>query len=227
MSKFFPPLIFLVSLVAPGLAIASEQKPQRGVFTISGEESFIHIYTGVAGAAKAASHKHLVSVGQIYGEVVLTEGTAIDASYAQLELRPREFLVDDDEARATALDTEYKDPVAGWIKSGTKKNMNGRKLLEADLYPTIDLRIVLDESEETTVFLVSINLKNRPFELKVPGELDVSDQRIRAKGDFTVDHKALGLKPFRAAGGLARVAKELRIVFDITAINESYLPPIE
>ena len=191
-------------------------------YVIDTEKSYIHVYTGVAGLGRSLAHSHLIAIRDIKGEVRLDKENA----YASLEFFSANFLVDDDEERARSTDESFRDPVSDNIKTGTKQNMLGSRVLDADAYPKIALEInvpttEIDEAKtqnRETAFIVEIHFKGETYPMALPANLEVSDTGIVARGSFNLDHSDLGLKPFSAAVGLARVAQALRFQFEIVAV---------
>ena len=188
-------------------------------FIVDTENSYIHIYTGVAGLGKALAHSHLIAIRDISGEISLTE----EAAFASLEFFSESFLVDDDDERARATDESFRPPVSNSIKTGTKENMLSESVLNSEIYPkiTLDIRTPISEvtdsiqSSREAALIVDVGFKGEPYSLVLPVKLQISDAGIKATGDFNLDHADLGLKPFSAAAGLARVAESLRFHFEI------------
>ena len=214
--KYFLRIVFLfciflsplASLWAQGIV---ERVDESKTYEIDQEHSYIHVYTGTAGLLKAFSHKHLVSIRGIEGTVHYNESN----SWASFSVYPDQFTVDDDIERSQAIDEDYQKEVAEWIKDGTKKNMNGEKLLDAELYPVIQVAVTPENLASETNFFGEISLKGQQYQKVVPGTLSISEAHISAQGDFYLSHDDLGLQQFSVPGGAAKVAAELRFVFDI------------
>ena len=210
------PIFFFISSVT-----VSAQDVTSKSYIVNTEDSYIHIYTGVAGLGRALAHSHLIAIRDINGEAHLDE----EMARASLAFSPSNFLVDDDSERAKAADDSFREPVSENIKIGTKKNMLSELVLDADSHPEIILRISTPRSEvdeaqtfgRNTAFIVEINFKGVPYTMALPAQLEISETSITASGDFSLDHSDIGLKPFSAAGGLARVAESLRFEFEIVA----------
>lgn len=216
----------LASLIFTTASFAIEpadENAEQQKYVVDAETSYIHIYTGVAGLMKSLSHKHLVAIRHLEGEVVW----GIEQPRAYLEFYPADFLVDDDIERSRAVDEDFRHPVANWIKTGTKKNMLSRSLLNVDFHPKISVDIEMlnpqtpDQTFESieTQFSVSIDLKGHTQELILPATLSISEDQVQITGDFELDHADIGLKPFSAPGGLSKVADSLRFQFEINAIT--------
>ena len=220
-------LLFTPALIAQDALLEDISTKE---FVVDTEKSYIHIYTGVAGLGKALAHSHLIAIRGISGEIRLTE----EAAFASLEFFSERFLVDDDDERARAADESFRAPVSESIKTGTKENMLSQPVLDSEAYPKITLGIRTPISEVTNsiqssreaALIVDVGFKGEDYSLVLPVKLQISDAGIKATGDFSLDHTDLGLKPFSAAAGLARVAESLRFHFEIHStpageINES------
>lgn len=217
MNKYTP---FIAILFFEILFVSNSIADSR-TYEVDAEQSYIHIYTGTSGFLKAVSHRHLIAIRDISGEITLDGENSI----AALIVRPNDFLVDDDHERAQATDEAYQKPVAGWIKAGTKGNMNGGKLLETSLHPEITIKIRPNNLSESPVFALSINLKGKEYELSVPGSMVISEDGIHATGEFSISHSDLGLKQYSVPGGLSKVADSLRFIFDISTKTSQILTP--
>jgi len=113
-----------------------------------------------------------------------------------LNFQPKNFLVDDDTERAKAVDEDFQHKVANWIQTGTKKNMLGSKLLNADIFPDISVEIKLQNVKIESItaeprellFLVSVNLKGNTYDMQLPAQLSVTEQNLTVSGDFRLNH---------------------------------------
>lgn len=186
---------------------------QPTTYAVNSAESYIHIYTGTAGIFEMFSHRHLVAITRIQGEVSITP----EESSAHLIVQPEDFLVDDNAERARAADPEYREPVSEDIQTDTKTNMLGDRQLHADRYPEIRVDIQLDRLSATPILDVTVHILGREQHLQIPAILDVDEQHVWATGYFELSHSDLGIEPYTAFGGLLRVAEGLRMQFKIVA----------
>ncbi|MFX4227824.1 MAG: YceI family protein [Porticoccaceae bacterium] len=195
------------------LAWSTALVAQPTIYTVNPEDSYIHVYTDTAGALGRFSHKHLVAITRIQGQVSITP----EGHSAHLVVRPEDFLVDDDTERARAADPEFRESVRKDIQTGTRKNMLGARLLDVEQYPVIEVAVQLDRLSSSPLLNVSVHILGERRDLQVPAILQVDEQQLGVTGYFELSHADLGLQPYTAMGGLLRVADQLRVQFDISA----------
>jgi polyisoprenoid-binding protein YceI len=51
----------------------------------------------------------------------------------------------------------------------------------------------------------------------ISAEASITDDRLRARGDFSLKQSDFGIKPFSAAGGTIKLKNELKFSFDMVA----------
>jgi len=204
----------VLKLILSGLLVWSTALvAQSTTYAVNPTDSYIHIYTDTAGVLEVFSHKHLIAITQIEGEVAITP----EGQSAYLIVRPQDFLVDDNVERARAADPGFREPVGENIQTGSKTNMLGERLLNVEEYPGIEVNIQLDQLSATPLLAVTVHILGQDRHLQIPAILQVDEQQIRATGYFEISHADLGLQPYVAMGGLLRVAEQLRVQFDIRA----------
>lgn len=189
-------------------------------YTVDSATSYIHVYTGTTGLLKSVSHRHLIAIKNIQGNVSWNKGDALNSASAQANLliRPKQFVVDGNAERRAAVDNRYRKAAANWVKSGTQKNMLGKRFFNTEFYPTIAADIKLKSlNGEQGLFEVTLNITGNTKQLSIPAKLVVSDNTINVSGDFKLNHTDLGLKRYKAAGGAASVAESLRFIINISA----------
>lgn len=189
-------------------------------YTVDSATSYIHVYTGTTGLLKSVSHRHLIAIKNIQGDVSWNKGDVVNSASAQANLliRPEQFIVDGNAERRAAMDKRYRKAAANWVKSGTRKNMLSKRFFNTEFYPTITADIKLKSlNGEQGLFEVTLNIIGNTKQLSIPAKLVVSDNTINVSGDFKLNHTDLGLKRFKAAGGAASVAESLRFIIKLSA----------
>ena len=182
------------------------------VYEVDSGASHLRIFIGRAGLLSGMGHNHVVINRAIEGSVSIAR--APGQSRARLVIPVDAFSVDEtDEMLAAGYGTS---PSAS-DKAGTRENMLGPAVLEAETYPAVVAEVGIEQLEGTRgVFSVSLDFKGRRIPLSLPATLDVSAQRLLAEAGFSLEHGELGLEPFAALGGMLRVARtlefELRLV---------------
>ena len=175
-----------------------------------------------AGLLGSLGHNHVVSHHNIDGEIAV-QGSG-DAEVV-LSIAVEDFVVDDTSLRELEGD-DFPGAVDVSDIEGTRKNMLGSKLLAAQKFPQIVIRadVPLDTAGAVEA-TAEVTVRGNTYPLQIPLGLAWTDDSFVASGDFTVHHKELGLKPFKAALGALKVDEQLRIKFEFhgTALRSDAL----
>jgi hypothetical protein len=183
-------------------------------FQIDPENSYIHVITDKSGALKGLAHNHVVSLLPLAGMVSFE---SINTASVSLTFKPTLFTVDTPENMAMYPDI-WEKTVSENAVVGTKENMLGKKLLYAEKYPNVNVVLTLHSlTGNDALFNANIQLKNNNLNLRIPGQLSVTDSRLSAQADFELTNEQLKLEPFKAMGGAMVVGKRLRFVVVINA----------
>ena len=194
---------------------------QEASYIFDPQASYIHIYTGAEGWLRSLSHEHQIAARGFEGEIFWS---GLE-SKAVFTLNPNDFLVDDDYERSISIDPDFRDSVAGFIQSGTRSNMLGSSVLEADIYKEIIIEITpVSFDSNSAVVDIGLTFKRKLFNTRQTIQLYADEDKLSVEADFELDHADLGLKPFSIPGGLSRVAESLR--FHVV-IEASRLPIAE
>jgi polyisoprenoid-binding protein YceI len=205
------PLAILASLLLAGSALAQER-----VYTIDPAASDLHWLTYKAGSLQRLGHNHVISVGRPDGTV--TVNTA-DLSKSRFDITiPVEGLVVDNPELRNELGPDFTSmPTADDI-AGTRKNMLGDKLLQAEKFPSIHVRGTGPYGAAgSQTFKLTVDLVGKSIDLTVPAEVKVDDSGVSAHGTFEVTHSELGLQPFSVMLGAIQVADKMSFSYDIKA----------
>ncbi|WP_428243291.1 YceI family protein [Gynuella sp.] len=204
-SRFLIYIVFLWSLFC--------SSAWATVYNIDSQQSYFHILTGRAGPLKAFSHRHVIELGPLTGQIQYQpQGT----STTELVLSPADFLVDRPETTARYPDIWGEETVKESAAKGTRKNMLSKKLLDAEDFPVITVDINLKQ-QKNTVFEAVVTIKGQSFTFQIPGQLTVNENDLTAIAEFTLTHEQLGLKPFKAMGGAIAVGDEIHFLVHIVA----------
>jgi hypothetical protein len=195
-----------------GAAIAADDGTHYQI--VSGE-SELRILVFRTGSLARLGHNHVVSTRALQGTAV-TGGSSARPTI-DLRIPVDSFVVDDpvirtEEGMAFSAEVNDKDI------SGTRANMLGPKLLQADEFD--EIRIISDRISgaipDLTVHAV-ITLKGAERAVDLPVIVELYDDRLVASGTTEISHSELGLSPFRAAFGALRVAENLTFKYYVVA----------
>jgi len=164
-----------------------------------------------SGPMARLGHSHVVGGAVLSGRIV----TGAAAPRAEVHVRVRDLAVDRPAwRRAHGLKAELD---ASAIE-GTRRNLLGPRVMDAESHPRIDVRSVavsgpawLPEVE------LAIRWRGRVRQFGVPVAIRLDGERIEAVGRFDLRHSDFGLDPFSAAGGALRVSDRIQIRFRIVA----------
>lgn len=168
-----------------------------------------------AGALASFGHDHVIQAKDIKGDVYLASD--IRASGFSLSLPVASFVVDEPAARAVEGPDFAKQPSAAAIE-GTRKNMLGPGVLDADHFPEVHIRSVSflgpDWGLDATV---RIELHGTARDVTIPIAVSHNGDTLSVNGAFELKQSDFGITPFSALGGGLQVADMLRVRFHLVA----------
>ena len=110
-------------------------------------------------------------------------------------------------------DTEFRDTVVT-ILLDNSGSMRGRPISIAAICADVLAR-TLERCQ------VKVEILGRTVDLKVPTEVTINGEQLRATGEFELNHADLGMKPFSVMAGALQVGEKLSFSYDVTARRES------
>ena len=179
------------------------------VYRVDPDESELRVLVAPAGSLARLGHRHVVGGPVVSGALQLGESV-----FSDLKLDVGALQVDPVEWRAD----EGWEPLDEDAIQGTRRNLLGEGVLDAERFPHIEIRSVRvtgPEWQPDVTFRVRV--RGIVSEHEIPVGVHRSPDRITLTGSFDVDQTALGMTPFSAAGGALRVADTLRVRFRIVA----------
>lgn len=184
-------------------------------FVLDAARSDVRFLVYRAGPLGSFGHNHVIEAKQLSGDVYLADD--IRASGFSLTLPVAGFVVDDAAARRVEGPDFASQPSAAAIE-GTRKNMLGPALLDAEHFPVISIRSVKflgpDWGLDATV---RITLHGTARDLTVPIAIARSGEDLEVTGDFDIRQSDFGITPFSILGGGLQVADDIQIRFHLIA----------
>lgn len=163
-------------------------------------------------------HNHVIEAKDLTGDVYLA--TDIHDSGFSLTLPVTGFTVDHADARRVEGADFATQPSAAAI-DGTRKNMLGPALLDAEHFPVISIRSVKllgpDWALDATV---RITLHGAARDVTVPIFVEHDGDTLGVSGSFDIKQSDFGITPFSAGGGALQVADTVRIRFHLVAAKD-------
>ncbi|HEX5419915.1 MAG TPA: YceI family protein [Gammaproteobacteria bacterium] len=208
--KLIPSLVLLLFGSA-----ALAQQSAAGHYRIDLQKSDIHWLVYKAGALSHLGHNHVIAVGKLTGDVYVAPKLA-DSRF-DMQMPVKDFVVDNPELRAKEGKDFETQPTPKDI-DGTRHNMLGDKVLDAEKYPAIKITGTGPTGAPGSQQLhLTIDIQGRPIALTVPTKVSFGDDTLKASGEFQLTHEQLGLKPFSIMFGALQVADEMHFSYDVTA----------
>jgi polyisoprenoid-binding protein YceI len=201
------------SVPAPHLGTPHEILPQSSLLTVL-------VYR--SGALASAGHNHVIASHDLSGTLYLPE--QVMQSSFEIHIPVATLTVDEAALRAQQPAAEFPADVPDGAKQGTRRNMLGEALLDAQRNPEIVLQSLQlapsgGTADSTTVVAhvqSSVRGQLRTFTVPVRYWL-TGNGRLEASGEFALRQTDLGLTPFSAMLGALQVQDEMRVSFHIVA----------
>jgi polyisoprenoid-binding protein YceI len=184
-------------------------------YEVVGSESLLIVRVYRGGTLARAGHNHIVASHALAGTVYVAKDLA--HSSFELEVPVAELTVDEAELRA-AEGADFAADVPDTARDGTRRNMLGAAVLDAEHYPQISLRSEnFDVNGDYLTTQVEVRLRDqvRTFTLAVSYTLNSNE--LLAQGELPLKQTDLGLAPFTALLGALQVQDEMQLQFRIVA----------
>jgi polyisoprenoid-binding protein YceI len=194
--------------------LAAQEAGER--YVVDAAQSDLHWLVYKAGAFSRFGHNHTVAAGDLSGTVLVNRD---DLARSQLDVQfSVADLVVDDAALRSSLGEEFASVPSENDVAGTRRNMLSERVLDGEKYPQIRITgtgpVMAGGMQELAV---KVAMLGRVIDLKVPTEVTIEGDRLRAKGQFELNHADLGMKPFSVMAGALQVGEELSFSYDVTA----------
>jgi polyisoprenoid-binding protein YceI len=185
------------------------------LYRIVPERSLLTVLVYRGGALARAGHNHVIASHNLIGTARV--GDKVEQSAFELRIPVESLTVDEPQLRSKE-GPELPPEVPGSAKQGTRANMLGEALLNAQSYPEILLR---SESIAHTAnglrAKVQVFVRDQPRALEVPLRYELRGSELMASGELPLKQTDLGLTPFSALMGALQVRDEMQVRFHVVA----------
>jgi len=203
----------LMGVLLSGLA-AAQGAGER--YVVDPGQSDVHWLVYKAGALARLGHNHTIAVGDLAGSVVVNSADLAKSQF-DLNFAVADLVVDDPALRST-LGAEFASVPTAEDVAGTRTNMLSDRVLDGDRHPQIRITGSGPAAAGGVQELaVQVALLGRTVELKVPTEITLEGDSLRAQGEFELNHADLGMQPFSVMMGALQVGEKLTFSYDVTA----------
>ncbi|MDG2375058.1 MAG: YceI family protein [Woeseiaceae bacterium] len=205
-------LLTVLSVLAMAPVQAQDSSASRQ-YRVDSDASLLRVLAWPDGPLKRFGHHHVISHHGITGTVDVAANPH-ESSFV-LELTVANLVVDDPELRALES-TEFEGEVPQGDMDGTKANMLGEDLLNIAQFPKIKIQSSSIEGELPNVNIVATyTVLGAEQTVAVPAQVELTEDRVVARGEIELLHGAFGLSPFTAMGGALSVRDLLMFKYEI------------
>jgi hypothetical protein len=193
-----------------------ESMPAAGVYRVDPQRSELRVLVYRAGPLANFGHNHVMVNRALSGS--LRVGPSLETSGFVLSIPVAQFIVDDPVARREEGD-EFGGEVSEGAREGTLRNMLSAPLLNAESYPSIEIRSEqLQEIQGSLNAIMALSIAGRDVSIAAPFAIDAAPGGIGATASFEVRQTELGLSPMSLLGGALQVRDAIQIKLMLSAV---------
>lgn len=197
-------------------AVASETPalPDAPVYDVDADASEVRVLVYRGGPLARLGHNHVMTA-PIHGEI--RAGDTARGSGFHLVLRVEELQVDPLEARAEQGEA-FSSEVSRQARDGTRHNMLGERLLDADNYPQIVIdSVALSGPRWNPDVTANVRLHDTTATLEFPAAVVAGGDELTVVARLPVTLSAFGIEPFTVLGGGLQVEDRLDVRVRVVA----------
>jgi hypothetical protein len=203
----------------PPTAAAAQPAPHVGTpYDVVPQESLLTILVYRGGTLASAGHNHVIASHDLAGTIYVP-ADPLKASF-ELKVPVATLTVDEAALRALQPSADFPPDVSEGARQGTRHNMLGPALLDAEHDPEIVLRALGNEPTADAGGLlarVECTVRGQARTLAIPVRYQRRDGEIVVAGELPLRQTDLGLTPFSALLGALQVQDEMRVSVRIVA----------
>lgn len=215
-----PPADEPASAPVPGIDLAAEYGRLRdsgaAVYRVDPASSDIRVYVYRGGRAAKLGHNHVLSAPAFAGYAVL-DGS--DLASARFDLGFRfDALVIDDPALREATGGNFAGARSESDIDGTRRNMLGPRVLDADNHPELRIRSLRIEGDwPLPVARIAVDWHGVTREHDVLLQTEKTDEQLRVRGELVLRQTDHGVTPLSIFAGAVTVQDPVGIRFELNA----------
>ncbi len=201
----------------PPQVTAETPAPHEGVpYDIVADESLLTLRVYRGGTLASAGHNHLIALHALTGTVYVP-ADVLRSSF-EVHIPVASFTVDEAQLRLQEHSPDFPPDVPDAAREGTRRNMLGEALLDAERNPQIVLRAVrLESAGQPAPGAGSETAGEAGGEARAVLARVQTTVRGEQSGEAPLRQSDLGLTPFSALLGALQVQDEMRVRFRIVA----------
>jgi polyisoprenoid-binding protein YceI len=197
------------SAPAPGL----QALPAPGTYKIDSSASELRILVFRAGTLANLGHNHVMINRSVSGVVQIAD--SVSASSFSLEVPADKFEIDNAQSRLEE-GSEFPGDIPADAKSGTRRNMLSRAVLNASQFPVVEVKsTALRGTPSAVIADLALTVAGHESAVSVPLSLQGDSQHLTATGSIELRQTAIGLRPYSLLHGALEVRDVMRLKFKI------------
>jgi polyisoprenoid-binding protein YceI len=203
-------------LAPPPAGIAPAPAHAGRAYEIVAADSLLTVLVYRGGALALAGHNHIVASHELSGTLYVTDDLV--ATGFELHVPLDSLTVDEPQLRARE-GVDFPPDVPDAAREGTRHNMLGPALLDAEHYPQIVLsadRLASVAADHASAH-VRVDIRGQQHFLDVPMRFQRDATQVVVEGELALKQTDLGLTPFSALLGALQVLDEMRVRFRLVA----------
>jgi YceI-like domain len=176
----------------------------------------IRVYRG--GTLASAGHNHVIASHDLRGTIYVP-ADPLQSSF-ELHVPVDSLTVDEPALRAQQASPEFPPEVSEGARQGTRHNMLGPALLDAEHSPEVVLQALrMEKTAEADGVLAQAQciVRGQTHTIAVPLRYERRGVELTLSGEMPLRQSDLGLTPFSALLGALQVQDEMRVSFRIVA----------
>lgn len=194
------------ALTAPYAAAAAAGSR---VYRLDAARSRVLVLVDKAGALAHFGHRHVIEVSELRGFALIAPDGAGRANL----VFPVASLKVDPPALRKSLGKRYSEPLDESARTGTRKHMLGKSVLDAARYPRVRLAIVAPSGQNQGHFTVRITLHGTSRTIDTDGKIVRRKHTLATTGSFSLKQTDFGIVPYSVGLGMLRISNRLRIEY--------------
>jgi len=194
----------------PDKTKTEENASNSGRYRVDAGQSRLTARVFVSGLFAAFGHDHTISLRGVTGEVQLTPGT-IEPASLRITVRA---------SSAAEAGKEFSEKDRQEIDKSVRE-----EALEIAKFPEIVFKSTkisttkTGEGQNQAKIEGELTLHGVTHPIVIPAQVTLSENKVRAHGEFPIRHSDYQIKRLSAGGGTVKAKEEMKLSFDIVALK--------
>lgn len=189
-------------------------------YDVAGGQSLLELLVYRAGTLASAGHNHVIASHDLAGTLYIPADPL--ATTFEVRVPAASLTVDEPQLRSAESAADFPSEVSQGAREGTRRNMLGPALLDADEHPDVLLWSVRLESTTPgrpgeLVATIAAQVRGDWHLVRMPLHYELSPEGLTVTGEASLRQSELGLTPFTALMGALAVQDEMHLELRLVA----------